>query len=78
MIVNNVTPFTGAFDDSACLKQIACIKAPLKTIFNGKAENFQMHINEFRCRMKNTGLLHEFQIKIGENPQPLEIEIDLD
>jgi hypothetical protein len=26
--------------------------------------------------MKSTGLLHEFQIKIGENPRPLEIEHD--
>jgi hypothetical protein len=76
MNINNLTPFTGTIDNSARLKHMACIKAPLKTIFDGKPEHLQMHLSEFTRRMKNTGLLHEFKIRIGENPRPMEIDTD--
>jgi hypothetical protein len=39
MINYNITPFTGNIDDPARLKQMALVKAPLKTKYNGKFEN---------------------------------------
>jgi hypothetical protein len=62
MNINNLTLFTGSIHDPARLKHMACIKAPLKTIFDAKPEHFQMHLTEFTRRMTNPGLLHEFQI----------------
>jgi hypothetical protein len=63
MINYNITPFTGNIDDPARLKQMALVKAPLKTKYNGKLENMRTHILEFLHHMQNTSLYHEFEIK---------------
>jgi hypothetical protein len=76
MINYNITPFTGNIDDPARLKQMALVKAPLKTKYNGKLENLRTHILEFLCRMQNTGLYHEFEIRTRELPRPAEINDD--
>lgn len=52
------------------------VKAPLKTIYNGKPEQLQMHIQEFTRRMQNTGLYQEFQIRTTENARPDKIPIN--
>jgi hypothetical protein len=49
------------------------VKAPLKTIYDGKPEQLRTHIQEFTRCMQNTGLYQEFQIMTTENPRPEEI-----
>ncbi len=73
MIPYNVTPFTCSIYDPLCLKQMPLVKAPLKTIYDGKPEQLRTHIQEFTRRMQNTGLYQEFQIRTTENPRPKEI-----
>jgi uncharacterized protein YqgV (UPF0045/DUF77 family) len=70
MIPYNLTPFTGTIDDPACLKQMALVKTPLKTKFEGKAEQLLTHVQEFTRHVKNMGLYQEFQIKLQENDKP--------
>ena len=77
MINYNITPFTGNIDDPARLKQMALVKAPLKTKYNGKLENLRTHILEFLRRMQNTGLYHEFEIRTRELSRPAEIDEDV-
>jgi hypothetical protein len=76
MINYNITPFTGNIDDPARLKQMALVKAPLKTKYNGKFENLRAHILEFLRRMQNTGIYHEFELRTRELPRPAEIDED--
>jgi hypothetical protein len=76
MISYNLTPFTGTIDDPARLKQMALVKSPLKTKFEGKTEQIRTHIQEFIRRMHNTGLYQEFQIKLRENDKPDDIPED--
>ncbi len=63
MITYNITFFTCSIDDPVHLKQMALVKTPLKTKFEGKPEQFRTHVKEFTHRMQNTGLYHEIQIK---------------
>jgi hypothetical protein len=73
MIPYNVTPFTCSIYDPSHLKQMQLVKAPLKTIYDGKPEQLRTHIQEFTRCMQNTGLYQEFQIMTTENPRPEEI-----
>jgi hypothetical protein len=77
MINYNITPFTGHIDNPARLKQMALVKAPLKTKYDGKLGNLRTHILEFLRRMQNTGLYHEFEIRTKELPRPAEIDEDV-
>jgi hypothetical protein len=76
MVNYNLTPFTATIDDPARLKHMAMVKAPLQTVYDGKIENLRLHIQDFTCRIKNTGLYHEFLICTTENPQPADIPDD--
>jgi len=76
MISYNITPYSGIIDDPARLKQMALVKAPLKTKFDGKPDHLRTHIQEFTRRMKNTGLYQEFQIRTQENERPEDIPED--
>jgi hypothetical protein len=76
MIRYNITPFTCSIDDPQRLKQMELVKAPLKTKFDGKQEQIRTHIQEFTCRMQNTGMYPEFQIRLQENDRPDEIPED--
>jgi len=76
MIPYNITPFSGTFDDPACLKQMGLVKAPLKTKFDGAPDHLRTHIQELFRRMKNTGLYQEFQIRTQENERPEDISED--
>jgi hypothetical protein len=51
-------------------------EAPLKTKFKRKSEQIRIHIQEFTCRMQNTGLYQEFQIRLQENDRLEEIPED--
>jgi hypothetical protein len=73
MMPYNVTPFTCSIYDPLCLKQMPLVKAPLKTIYDGKPEQLRTHIQEFARCMQNTGLYQEFQIQTTKNPRPKEI-----
>ena len=70
MIPYNVTPFTCSIYNPLCLKQMPLVKAPLKTIYDGKPEQLRTHIQEFTRRMQNTGLYQEFQIRTTETLVP--------
>jgi len=72
----NSTPFNTTIDDPARLKRMAMVKAPLQTVYDGKIENLQLHIQDFTRHIKNTRLCHEFLIHTTENPQPAEIPDD--
>jgi hypothetical protein len=76
MINYNVTPFTGNTDDPVHLTQMALVKAPLKTKYDGKIENLRTHILEFPRCTQNTGLYHEFEVRTQELPRPFEINED--
>jgi hypothetical protein len=76
MITYNVTPFTGNIDDPARLKQMALVKAPLKTKYDGKLAHSRTHIMEFLRRMQNPGLYHQFEICTQELPRLFEIDED--
>ncbi len=56
MITYNVRRFTGIIDDPAHLKQMASVKAPRKTKYDGKLEHLRTHIMEFLNHIQNTGL----------------------
>jgi hypothetical protein len=70
---NMITAFTGNIDDPACLKQMALVKAPLKTKYDGKLEHLRTHIMEFLHHIQNTGLYHEFDICTQEFPRLLKL-----
>jgi hypothetical protein len=70
MIPHNITPSTFSIENPLCLKQMQLVKAPLKTIYDGKPEQLRTHIQEFMRRMQNTGLYQEFQICTTENAHP--------
>jgi hypothetical protein len=74
MVYYNLTPFTATIDDPARLKHMSTVKAPLQTVYDGKVENLQLHIQDFTRHIKSTGLLKEFLIRTQENPRPNEIE----
>jgi hypothetical protein len=76
MIPYNITPFTFTTDDPARLKQMALVKALLKTNYDGNIEHLRTHITEFTRRIQNTGLYHEFTIKTRKNPRPVDIPED--
>jgi hypothetical protein len=76
MISYNITPFSGTIDDPARLKQMALVKAPLKTKFDGNPDHLRIHIQEFTRRMKNTGLYQEFHIRTQGNARPEDISED--
>jgi hypothetical protein len=60
-------------DDPARLKHMATVKASLQTIYDGKIENLQLHIQDFNRHMQNTGLYKEFSIQTQENLRPVDI-----
>jgi hypothetical protein len=73
MIPYNMTPFSDTIDDPARLKQMALVKAPLKTKFDGTPDHLRTHIQESTRRMQNTGLYQEFQIRTQVNERPEDI-----
>ncbi len=73
MVTYNLTPFTATIDDPGCLKHMVIVKAPLQMVYDGKIENLCLHIQDFTCRIQNTGLSKEFLIRTQENPRPNDI-----
>jgi hypothetical protein len=73
MVNYNLIPFTVTINDPARLEHMALVKEPLQTVYNGKIENLRLHIQDFTCRIQNTGLCQEFTIRTQENPRPEDI-----
>jgi hypothetical protein len=73
MVNYNLTPFTATIDDPARLQHMSAVTAPLQTVYDGKIENLNLHIQDFTRRIRNTGLYQEFIIKTQENPRPADI-----
>jgi hypothetical protein len=59
MVYYNLTPFTATIDNPARLKHMSMVKAPLQTVYDGKVENLNLHIQDFTRRIRNTGLYKE-------------------
>jgi hypothetical protein len=48
------------------------VKYLLKTKYDSKLEQLLLHLQQLSQKNQNTGLMEEFQVKIGENPLPIE------
>ncbi len=77
MVNYNLMSVTATIDDSACLKHMVMVKAPLQTVYDGKIENLRLHIQDFTRCIQTTGLYREFIIWMQENQCPNDIpEVD--
>jgi hypothetical protein len=76
MVNYNLTPFTATIDEPARLKHMSTVTAPLQTVYDGKIENLNLHIQDFTRHIRNTGLYQEFLIRTQENPRPADIAVN--
>jgi len=70
MVYVNDTPFKGTYNADDRLKHRNAVREDLPTKFDGSKDQFYRHSIEFIQRIKDTGLVAEFDIRIRENPRP--------